>query len=128
MNKKDFPIFKTYPDLIYLDNAATTQKPQIRCCAGLTTRRRKGRQPRAFWRASWENVTLAREQSTPICQDTGTPIFYVHYPPGWSTIALRKQIWAAAAEATERSFLRPNAVDSLTGKNSGDNNGLEFPG
>lgn len=29
MNKKDFPIFKTYPDLIYLDNAATTQKPQI---------------------------------------------------------------------------------------------------
>lgn len=74
-----------------------------------------------------ENVTLAREQSTPICQDTGTPIFYVHYPLGWSTIALRKQIRAAAAEATRRSYLRPNAVDSLTGRNSGDNTGLEFP-
>jgi fumarate hydratase class I len=74
-----------------------------------------------------ENVTLAREQSTPICQDTGTPIFYVHYPLGWSTIALRKQIRAAAAEATQRSYLRPNAVDSLTGWNSGDNTGLEFP-
>jgi cysteine desulfurase/selenocysteine lyase len=26
--KADFPIFKTYPDLVYLDSAATTQKPQ----------------------------------------------------------------------------------------------------
>lgn len=25
--KKDFPIFKNYPDLVYLDNAATSQKP-----------------------------------------------------------------------------------------------------
>lgn len=25
--KKDFPIFSTYPDLVYLDNGATTQKP-----------------------------------------------------------------------------------------------------
>ena len=27
--KKDFPIFDTHPDLIYLDSAATSQKPQI---------------------------------------------------------------------------------------------------
>lgn len=26
--KQDFPIFETYPDLVYLDSAATTQKPQ----------------------------------------------------------------------------------------------------
>ncbi|NMB57095.1 SufS family cysteine desulfurase [Candidatus Beckwithbacteria bacterium] len=26
--KDDFPIFKNYPDLVYLDNAATTQKPR----------------------------------------------------------------------------------------------------
>lgn len=26
--KQDFPIFKNYPDLVYLDSAATTQKPQ----------------------------------------------------------------------------------------------------
>ena len=26
--KADFPIFKNHPDLIYLDNAATSQKPQ----------------------------------------------------------------------------------------------------
>ena len=27
--KSDFPIFKTYPDLVYLDSAATSQKPQM---------------------------------------------------------------------------------------------------
>lgn len=27
--KQDFPIFRTYPKLAYLDNAATTQKPQV---------------------------------------------------------------------------------------------------
>ncbi len=32
-----------------------------------------------------ENVELSRKNSTPICQDTGTPIFYVYYPAGWST-------------------------------------------
>jgi len=74
-----------------------------------------------------ENVALARENSTPICQDTGTPIFYVYYPPGWSTLALKAQIHAAVALATERAYLRPNAVDSLTGKNSGNNLGQDFP-
>lgn len=74
-----------------------------------------------------ENVSLARKQSTPICQDTGTPIFYVRYPFGWSTLKLREQISEAAREATRRSYLRPNAVDSLSGKNSGDNTGIDFP-
>jgi fumarate hydratase class I len=74
------------------------------------------------------NVEMARENSTPICQDTGTPIFYVQHPPGWSTAELRAQIRAAVAEATARTYLRPNAVDAITGANSGDNLGDEaFP-
>jgi fumarate hydratase class I len=72
-----------------------------------------------------KNVEMARENSTPICQDTGTPIFYVHYPEGWSTRKLRAQIRAAVAEATAKAYLRPNAVDSITGKNTGDNLGDE---
>lgn len=75
-----------------------------------------------------QNVRLSRANSTPICQDTGTPIFYVHHPEGWSTRRMRQQIEAAVAEATRRSYLRPNSVDSLTGKNSGDNlGGSHFP-
>lgn len=75
-----------------------------------------------------ENVDLARRTASPICQDTGTPLFFVHHPPGWSTRQLREQIRAAVAEATRRSYLRPNAVDSLSGKNSGNNLGdSSFP-
>jgi fumarate hydratase, class I len=73
-----------------------------------------------------KNVELARQNSTPICQDTGTPIFYVYHPSGWSTRQMRQQIRAAVADATHRAYLRPNAVDSLTGKNSGDNLGDEY--
>jgi fumarate hydratase, class I len=70
-----------------------------------------------------ENVALARAQSTPVCQDTGTPLFFVRHPAGWSTRELRQQIRSAVAEATKRSYLRPNAVDSVSGKNSGNNLG-----
>ena len=73
------------------------------------------------------NVDMAREHATPICQDTGTPIFEISYPLGISTLALATQIRHAVAEATELAYLRPNAVDSLSGKNSGDNVGEDFP-
>jgi len=75
-----------------------------------------------------KNVELSRQNSTPICQDTGVPIFYIHYPAGWSTRQLRSQIEAAVVEATRKTYLRPNSVDSLNGKNSGNNlGGSHFP-
>ena len=75
-----------------------------------------------------QNVALSRKNSTPICQDTGTPIFYIYYPAGWSTRQLRQQIEAAVVLATQKAYLRPNSVDSLSGKNSGNNlGGRHFP-
>jgi len=74
-----------------------------------------------------ENVALARKNSTPICQDTGTPIFYVYHPAGWSTRKLGEQIRNAVAEATARAYLRPNAVDPVAGKNTGTNLGEGVP-
>ncbi len=75
-----------------------------------------------------KNIELSRAQSTPICQDTGTPIFYVHYPEGWSTRKLKEQIRAALADATKKSYMRPNAVDAIYDKNSGNNlGGDDFP-
>ncbi len=75
-----------------------------------------------------KNIKLARENSTPICQDTGTPIFYVHYPEGWSTRKLKEQIRSAMVEATKRAYMRPNAVDAVYDKNSGNNlGGEDFP-
>lgn len=74
-----------------------------------------------------ENVAVARSNSTPICQDTGVPIFYVYHPRAASTHDLREQIEKAVAEATRKSYLRPNAVDPVTGRNSGNNLGKGFP-
>jgi len=74
-----------------------------------------------------ENVALARANSTPICQDTGVPIFYVVHGRGVGTRDLRARLEAAVAEATRRSFLRPNAVDPISGRNSGNNVGTAFP-
>jgi fumarate hydratase class I len=74
-----------------------------------------------------KNIEMARAKSTPICQDTGTPIFQIYYPLGVSTRKLSDQIRQACAIATEKAYLRPNAVDSLTGENSGNNTGIDYP-
>src|SRR6185369_5239175 len=73
------------------------------------------------------NIDMAAEDVGPICQDTGMPTFDVHTPVGVNQIVIRKAIRAAVAEATKRGKLRPNSVDSLSGKNSGDNLGVETP-
>ncbi len=75
-----------------------------------------------------KNIELSRAQSTPICQDTGTPIFYVYHPEGWSTRKLKEQIRNAMVQATKKSYMRPNAVDAVYDKNSGNNlGGDDFP-
>ncbi len=74
-----------------------------------------------------DNVRLSRTRSRPICQDTGTPIFYVWHAAGWSQRALREQVNKAIRIGTEQAYLRPNAVAALSGKNSGDNTGIDFP-
>src|SRR6266851_864317 len=73
------------------------------------------------------NIDMAQDDEGPICQDTGMPTFFVHTPVGVNQIRIRKAIHEAVAEATRRGKLRPNSVDSLTGKNSGDNLGDETP-
>jgi fumarate hydratase class I len=73
------------------------------------------------------NVDMAKEDEGPICQDTGMPTFVVHTPVGVNQLRIKKAIREAVAEATRRGKLRPNSVDSLTGKNSGDNLGEETP-
>jgi fumarate hydratase class I len=75
-----------------------------------------------------KNVELSRKNSSPICQDTGTPLFNVKVPAGWSTLQLKQQIRAALADATKKSYMRPNAVDAVYDKNTGNNlGGDDFP-
>src|SRR3984885_13308763 len=75
----------------------------------------------------FSNIDMAADDSGAICQDTGMPTFYVHTPVGVNQITIRNTILVAVAEATKLGKLRPNSVDSLTGKNSGDNLGPGTP-
>lgn len=74
-----------------------------------------------------KNVDAARAASAPICQDTGTLIFYVDYGPDVSPFALEAQIQDAVREATLKTYLRPNTVDPVTGQNIPDNVALGSP-
>jgi fumarate hydratase class I len=74
-----------------------------------------------------QNIDLASNDEGAICQDTGMPTFEIHVPVGANQIWMREQIREAVAEATRRGKLRPNSVDSITGKNSGNNLGPGTP-
>ncbi len=74
-----------------------------------------------------KNAQIAADTSTPTCQDTGTPLFYVDHGPNYRQKDLTPVIREAAGIATRNTYLRPNAVDSFSGKNSGDNTGTGFP-
>jgi fumarate hydratase class I len=107
--------------------AATDLPPDVeRSLEEAVGREAPGSAARGALETILDNVALARQNSTPICQDTGTPIFYVYFPQGWSIRQLRKQIESAVVEATQLAYLRPNSVDSLTGKNSGNNLGGDY--
>jgi fumarate hydratase, class I len=73
-----------------------------------------------------KNVAMTRKNSTPICQDTGTPIFFVHHPSDMNPGEITRQIRNAVTSATQKTFLRPNAVDALTDKNTCNNVGDEY--
>jgi fumarate hydratase, class I len=73
------------------------------------------------------NVDMATDGAAPICQDTGLPTFYIHTPAGTDQLQIEKSIEEAIAQATKDGKLRPNSVDSITGKNSGNNLGPGSP-
>jgi fumarate hydratase class I len=73
------------------------------------------------------NIDMAANEEAPLCQDTGMPTFFVHTPIGANQIQMKKDIKEAVAEATKLGKLRPNSVDSITGKNSGNNLGEGVP-
>jgi len=79
-------------------------------------------------KAILENIKLAEKTRKPMCQDTGTIIFYIKAgaeAKGLDQIpqALKK----ATVRATKEVPLRPNAVDPFLQINSGNNTGRCIP-
>lgn len=79
-------------------------------------------------KAILDNVEFAEKYQAPICQDTGTIIFYIK--AGAKAKGLDK-VEGALIKATRRATvevpIRPNAVNPFTQKNSGDNTGRLIP-
>ena len=73
------------------------------------------------------NIELAKQKSQPICQDTGSILFYVDCPVDFDQISFEETAKEAVKLATKKGFLRQNSVDSLTGKNDGTNVGPGAP-
>ncbi len=73
------------------------------------------------------NIEMAHEKSQPICQDTGSILFFVRGPKGLDQAGFRKAGDAAVLQATKVGYLRQNSVDPITGKNPGTNLGPGSP-
>ncbi|MCK4890282.1 MAG: fumarate hydratase [Candidatus Aminicenantes bacterium] len=87
----------------------------------------EGTPARGVFKTILDNVEMAKGQSTPICQDTGSLLFYIDFPEGESEKKYSEAIELAAIEATKKQYLRPNAVDPVTSKNTGNNIGVNAP-
>jgi fumarate hydratase class I len=74
-----------------------------------------------------QNVDQALAQRAPICQDTGMPTFWVKCPASVDQSRIAAAVREAVATATRMGVLRPNSVDTLTGRNAGLNLGPGTP-
>src|SRR5438477_2670448 len=111
-----------------ITQTSTNLPPDVRAAMGLALETESpGTQSAQALGIIASNIDMAVEDEGPICQDTGMPTFAVHTPVGVNQIKIQKAIQDAVAEATRIGRLRPNSVDSITGKNSGNNLGEETP-
>src|SRR5262249_41104724 len=76
-----------------------------------------------------ENIKVADEQDTLVCQDTGTPIFKVRIGSKLPLDVPRLQasLRRACERATVEHPLRSNSVHPLTRKHTGTNTGQGIP-
>ena len=75
-----------------------------------------------------KNIEIAKKHGVPMCQDTGIMIFFAEigneFKPSFD---IEAAIQEAVILATAKIPLRPNAVDPLSRKNSGNNTGTGIP-
>src|SRR5882762_5623703 len=90
-------------------------------------REKKGTIAESAMKIIEQNIELAKNKSQPICQDTGSIIFYVDCPVGFDQLGFQETAREAVKLATKKGYLRQNSVDSITGKNDGTNLGPGSP-
>ncbi|MBI3986567.1 MAG: fumarate hydratase [Lentisphaerae bacterium] len=74
-----------------------------------------------------ENIRLARQHAAPLCQDTGTLLFYCRLPVNVDPARFEKAARRAVTDATRLGILRENTVETLTGRSCSSNVGAGLP-
>lgn len=117
------------PSLVELIRRASAELPDDvhRSILSALENERQGEIAEATLKIIDKNIAIAKNKSQPICQDTGSVLFYVDCPVGMDQIAFEEVAKGAVIEATKKGYLRQNSVDSLTGVNDGTNVGLGAP-
>ena len=129
LRPKKSPVKKLKESLLELIKKTSTELPKDvdNAIQKATKNEAKGTRARYAMDIVCENLRLAKEKEQPTCQDTGSILFFVKCPKGFDQKEFEDAAKWAVAEATAKGFLRQNSVDSLTGKNSGNNLGLGSP-
>jgi fumarate hydratase class I len=99
----------------------------VNTIASAATQEQEGSNAQYAMNIIQSNIDMAKLKSAPLCQDTGSILFFVKAPKGFDQLAFEKAAREAVAEATAKGYLRQNSVDSLTGKNTGNNLGPGSP-
>jgi fumarate hydratase class I len=115
--------------LLELIRRTSTEIPEDvhQAILGSLEREKKGTIAESAMKIIDQNIALARNKSQPICQDTGSIIFYVNCPLGFDQGAFEELAKEMVTLATKKGYLRQNSVDSITGKNDGTNVGPGSP-
>ena len=116
-------------DVVELIKEVSTELPAdvTKSIKAAKNREKKGSIPFYILDTVVKNINLAKRGSLPLCQDTGNLNFYIYYDSRkHNQKKIRDSIIKAVKITTKKNYLRPNAVDSITGTNSG-NVGARMP-
>src|SRR5205807_8533550 len=72
-------------------------------------REKKGTIAESAMKIIEQNIAIAKNKSQPICQDTGSIIFYVDCPVGFDQLAFEEAARAAGNTATKKGFRRQHS-------------------
>ncbi len=116
-------------NILELIRRTSSDLPRDVAAALERARRNEARGSSARWALDTlrENIRLARRRGAPLCQDTGTLVFYCRAPVGFDALALSVAIRGAVRAATRRGYLRQNTVDTLADRACPANVGAGAP-
>ncbi len=80
---------------------------------------RKGSNAKAVLSDILTNIEIARQDSIPLCQDTGTINLFITHPKEIAQSFIKGEVNKAVKAAVKKGYLLQNAVDPVTGTNTG---------